>query len=86
MLSDHPYLVVETEYLEDQVEKSTEMDALTRTVVTHVKKLSEVNPFFTDEMRMAMINAPGPGNVADLVAFALALPRAVAAPDRLFSR
>lgn len=77
-LSDHPYIVVETEYLEDSAEKSTEMDALTRSVITHVKKLSETNPFFTDEMRMAMINAPGPGTVADLVAFALALPKAEA--------
>jgi ATP-dependent Lon protease len=74
-LSEQPYLVVETEYLEDIVEKSTEMDALTRSVVSHVKRLSEGNPFFTDEMRLAMINAPGPGMVADLVAFALSLPK-----------
>jgi ATP-dependent Lon protease len=76
VLSDHPYIVAETEYLDDIAEKSTEMDALTRSVVGHVKKLSEVNPFFTDEMRLAMINAPGPGTVADLVAFALTLPKA----------
>jgi ATP-dependent Lon protease len=75
VLSDHPYLVVETEYLEDNIEKSTEMDALTRSVITHVKKLSDANPFFTEEMRLAMLNAPGPGTVADLVAFALALPK-----------
>lgn len=75
ILSDHPHLVVVPEYLEDVVEKSTEMDALTRSVVTHVKKLSETNPFFTDEMRLAMINAPGPGTVADLVAFSLAPPK-----------
>ncbi len=73
VLADHPNLVVEPEYLDDIVEKSTEMDALTRAVVQHVKKLSETNPFFTDEMRLAMINAPGPGTVADLVAFALSL-------------
>ena len=54
------------------------MDALTRSVISHVKKLSEVNPFFTEEMRLAMINAPGPGTVADLVAFALTLPKAEA--------
>ena len=60
VLSEHPYIVVETEYLDDIVEKSTEMDALTRSVISHVKKLSEVNPFFTEEMRLAMINAPGP--------------------------
>jgi ATP-dependent Lon protease len=76
VLSDDPYIVVESEYLDDLVEKSTEMDALARTVVSHVKKLAEVNPFFTDEMRLAMINAPGPGTVADLVAFALTPGRA----------
>ena len=73
VLSDHPYIVVETEYLEDIADKSMEMDALTRSVLSHVKKLSEVNPFFPEEMRLAMINAPGPGTVADLVAFALSL-------------
>src|SRR5690606_34390526 len=36
---------------------------------------SEVNPFFTEELKLAMINAPGPGTVADLVAFALSLSR-----------
>ncbi len=76
VFSDHPYIVVETEYLDDVIEKSTELDALTRSVISHVKKLSEVNPFFTEEMRLAMINAPGPGTVADLVAFALSLSKA----------
>ncbi|MCM2279678.1 MAG: endopeptidase La [Oligoflexia bacterium] len=75
-LSESPYIVTETEYLEDVSEKSMEMDALTRSVISHVKKLSEINPFFTEEMRLAMINAPGPGTVADLVAFALTLPKA----------
>ncbi len=76
ILSEQPYIVVETEYLDDISEKSTEMDALTRSVISHVKKLSEANPFFTEEMRLAMINAPGPGTIADLVAFALTLPKA----------
>lgn len=75
VLSFQPFIVVETEYLNDSAEKSTEMDALTRTVISHVKKLSEINPFFTEEMRLAMINAPGPGTVADLVAYALSLPK-----------
>ena len=73
ILSEQPYIVMETEYLDDTLEKSTEMDALTRSVISNVKKLSEVNPFFTEEMRLAMINAPGPGTIADLVAFALTL-------------
>ena len=75
VLSEQPHIVVETEYLDDIQDKSTEMDALSRSVISHVKKLSEVNPFFTEEMRLAMINAPGPGTVADLVAYALSLPK-----------
>lgn len=72
-LSDQPHIVVEAKYLDDKIEESTHMDALTRAVISHVKKLSETNPFFTEEMRLAMINAPGKGTVADLVAFALSL-------------
>ncbi|OFZ82190.1 MAG: endopeptidase La [Bdellovibrionales bacterium RIFOXYD1_FULL_53_11] len=75
IISEQPYIVVETGYLDDVIEQSTELDALTRSVIANVKKLAEVNPYFTDEMRLAMINAPGPGTVADLVAFALALPK-----------
>lgn len=78
VLADDPFILVEPEYLEDQVEKSDEMDALSRTTVALVKQLSEINPFFTDEMRVALINAPSPGVVTDIVAFALALPKRAA--------
>ncbi len=74
-LSELPHIVVEAEYLEDQLEQSNHMDALTRAVISHVKQLSETNPFFTEEMKLAMLNAPGRGTVADLVAFALSLTR-----------
>src|SRR6185369_13415559 len=73
VISKYPYLVVETEYLKDEIERSNEMEALTRTVINHVKRLSEVNPSFTEEMKLSMINAPGPGTIADLVTFALGL-------------
>ncbi len=73
VLAEDPFILVEPEYLEDQGEKSDEMDALSRSTIALVKQLSEINPFFTDEMRVALINAPSPGVVADIVAFALAL-------------
>jgi len=73
VLSEDPYSVVEPEYLEDLLEKSTEFDALSRSAIALVKQLSEINPFFTDEMRLAMLNAQGQGTVADIIAFALAL-------------
>ncbi len=73
ILSQQPYIVVETEYLNDLIDKTTELDALTRSAIHHVKKLAEVNSFFTEEVRLAMVNAPSPGTVADLIAFALSL-------------
>jgi ATP-dependent Lon protease len=80
VVSEQPYLVMEAEYLEDIIDpaRERETDAFTRAIVSAVKKLSDSNPFFTEEVRLALINAPGPSTVADLVAFALGLPRAEA--------
>ncbi|MBU6153880.1 MAG: endopeptidase La [Bdellovibrionales bacterium] len=76
-LSEHPHLVVEPEYFEEiQPEKSLELDALTRSIINHVKDLSETHPFFNEEMKLALINAPHSGVVADIVAFALGLGKA----------
>ncbi len=77
VLSEHPHLVVDPEYFEEiPPEKSLEIDALTRTIINHVKELSESHPFFNEEMKLALINAPHSGVVADIVAFALGLSKA----------
>ncbi len=75
VISQKPYIVAEPEYMDDVLEKSLELDAHVRAVIVEVKRLSEVNPFFTDEMKLAMLNAPNSGVVADLVAFSLSLPK-----------
>jgi ATP-dependent Lon protease len=75
VLSEKPFLVAQVEYLQDQVEKNDEMDALIRLAISFVKKLSEMNPFFTDEMKLALLNAPSSAVIADLIAFALTLPK-----------
>jgi ATP-dependent Lon protease len=75
-LSENPLLVVEAEYFEETLpEKSLEIDALTRSIINHVKDLSDTHPFFTEEMKLALLNAPHSGVVADIVAFALGLPK-----------
>ena len=76
VLAEDPVLVVEPEYFEEkQPGKSLEIDALTRSIISHVKELSETHPFFNEEMKLALINAPHSGVVADIVAFALGLSR-----------
>ena len=58
---------------EDVVEVDEELDAYTRSVIHQVKRLGEINPYFNEEMKLAILNSPSPGPLADLVAFALSL-------------
>ena len=72
-IKEAPLLIVKTEVFEDVHEADEELDAYTRSVINQVKKLSEINPYFNEEMKLAMLNSPSPGSLADLVAFALSL-------------
>jgi ATP-dependent Lon protease len=71
--ADTPLLIARTEVFNDIHEPDEELDAYTRSVINQVKKLSEINPYFNEEMKLAMLNSPSPGSLADLVAFALSL-------------
>lgn len=71
--SEMPLLIAKTEVFNDIHEPDEELDAYTRSVINQVKKLSEINPYFNEEMKLAMLNSPSPGSLADLVAFALSL-------------
>lgn len=72
-VEEAPLLIVKAEVFEDILEADEELDAYTRSVINQVKKLSEINPYFNEEMKLAMLNSPSPGSLADLVAFALSL-------------
>lgn len=68
-----PLLKAKYEVFDDILEEDEELDAYTRSVINQVKKISEINAYFNEEMKLAMINSPSPGALADLVAFALSL-------------
>lgn len=65
--------LVKLEIFPDIMEEDEELDAYARSVINHVKKLSEINPYFNEEMKLAMLNSPSPSILVDLVAFALSL-------------
>jgi len=73
VIEESPLILVDTEIFDDLHESDEELDAYTRSVINQVKKLSEINPYFNEEMKLAMLNSPSPGSLADLVAFALSL-------------
>ncbi|WP_419173277.1 endopeptidase La [Halobacteriovorax sp.] len=70
---ESPLLRAKYEVFDDILEEDEELDAYTRSIINQVKKLSEVNAYFNEEMKLAMINSSSPGALADLVAFALSL-------------
>ncbi len=72
-LEESPLIKVKYEVFDDIIEEDEELDAYTRSIINQVKKLSEVNTYFNEEMKLAMMNSPSPGALADLVAFALSL-------------
>lgn len=73
IVEETPLLRAEVEVFEDILESDEELDAYTRSVINQVKRLSEINPYFNEEMKLAMLNSPSPGSLADLVAFAISL-------------
>lgn len=79
-IQDEPFLSASVLYFEDLGDKDPEVEALARQVILEVRQLSETNPFFSDEMKLAMINTNSRGSMADLVAFSTS-PRGKEAQD-----
>ena len=73
IIKENSVFLARPEVFEDVLEADEELDAYTRSVINQVKKLSELNPYFNEEMKLAMLNSPSPGSLADLVAFSLSL-------------
>jgi len=67
-ISNQPPLSADVEFLDDEAEKGNEVKALTRSIISEMKILSENNPLFSEEMRLNMVNIDNPGKIADFVA------------------
>lgn len=62
-----PFMVV-PEYLEDIGDKnSNELKAMVRSLLQEMKSVSENNPFFSEEIRLNMLNIDEPGKIADII-------------------
>ncbi|MCL2519935.1 MAG: endopeptidase La [Spirochaetaceae bacterium] len=61
-------LQIAAEYLDDLYEPDNlEIKAMTRSLISELKSISDSNPFFNEEMRLNMINVDQPGKIADFV-------------------
>jgi ATP-dependent Lon protease len=74
-LTMEPVVVAGVEYIEEQTKMDNELQALTRTLYTEIKDVSEDNPFFTEEIKLNMANLNGAEKVADFVSSILNIDR-----------
>ncbi|MBN2443913.1 MAG: endopeptidase La [Spirochaetales bacterium] len=63
------------EYIDEKVNNSIEIKALTRALIMEMKLISENNPLFSEEMRLNMVNIDHPGKIADFIASILNIDR-----------
>lgn len=71
---DYP-LAAASEYLDDTNADSDEVKALTRSLISEMKQVSENNPLFSEEMRLNMVNIDHPGKIADFITSILNISR-----------
>ena len=68
-------MLAAVDYLDDQNTDNVEVQALTRSIISETKQVSENNPLFSEEMRLNMVNIDHPGKVADFVTSILNIDR-----------
>jgi len=71
---EHP-ITVAVEYLDDKNFESNEVRALTRSLISEMKQVSENNPLFSEQMRLNMVNIDHPGKIADFITSILNIDR-----------
>ncbi len=68
-------IIVAVEHLEDKNDSGDEVKALTRSLISEMKQVSENNNLFSEEMRLNMVNIDDPGKIADFITSILNIDR-----------
>ncbi len=74
-LKEETPITAAIEYIEDVEGDTVEVKALTRSLISEMKNISEGNPLFSEEMRLNMVNIDQPGKIADFITSILNLDR-----------
>jgi ATP-dependent Lon protease len=73
-VSEEPYLVARIEVLEDVLEQSPELEALTRNVQNTFSEIIEQIPYLPEELQLAVTNLDDPSALGHLIAGAMRIP------------
>lgn len=74
-LSETAPISAAVEYIDEINDDSDEVKALTRSLISQMKQLSQNNPLFSEEMRLNMVNIDQPGKIADFITSMLNIER-----------
>jgi len=75
-ISTQPYLTAEVEELSEAVDDTVGTEALQRNLLEHIKTLTELAPYLTEEFHVSAINQDTPSKLTDFVASSLNIPLA----------
>jgi ATP-dependent Lon protease len=70
-VTEQPYLVARIEEIPDELEPSTELEALTRNVQSTFTQIIEAIPYLPEELQLAVANLDEPSALSHLIAGAL---------------
>jgi ATP-dependent Lon protease len=70
-VSEEPYLVARIEAMPDELEPSTELEALTRNVQSTFTQIIDAIPYLPEELQLAVANIDDPSALSHLIAGAL---------------
>jgi ATP-dependent Lon protease len=75
-LHTQPHMLARVEYeIETNEVRDKELIALMRSVLNQAKEIMSENPYFTEEMKLTLVNVEEPGKIADFVSSVLNLKR-----------
>ncbi len=75
-VSSEPYLIAEVEELAELVDDTVGTEALQRNLLEHIRTLTELAPYLTEEFHVSAINQDTPSKLTDFVASSLNIPLA----------
>ncbi len=75
ILKNKEPIIAAVEHIEDTNDTGDEVTALTRSLISEMKQISENNNLFSEEMRLNMVNIDHPGKIADFITSILNIDR-----------
>jgi len=72
---DEDPLVASVRYIDEEIKNDVEIKALTRSLISEMKQITDENHILSEEVRLNMVNIDEPGKIADFIASILNIDR-----------